>query len=130
MQVKHVTILIFLFILFVLFGKFVGIPFVFSEGERTGLVTKISKKGFIFKTWEGSMNLGGMITNSDGNTVPNIWQFSVKDEAILEKIQQSNRNQTRITIVYDQYLLLPYADGSTNYLVKDVYTENQAERSK
>ncbi|MBK7268496.1 MAG: hypothetical protein IPI07_02900 [Flavobacteriales bacterium] len=29
----------------------------YSEGSRSGMVIKLSKRGMVFKTWEGQMNL-------------------------------------------------------------------------
>lgn len=42
--------LVVLFILLLLFG----INFEYSSGSRAGIVTKFSKKGYAFKTYEGS----------------------------------------------------------------------------
>jgi hypothetical protein len=36
--------------------------FTYSEGSRTGYLIKFSRSGFVFKTYEGEMNLGGMNT--------------------------------------------------------------------
>lgn len=48
--------------------------FTYSEGSRTGYLIKFSRSGFVFKTYEGEMNLGGM--NTASNSVANyLWDF-------------------------------------------------------
>jgi hypothetical protein len=39
----------------------------YSQGSRVGIITKFSEKGFLFKTWEGQLNLGGITTSTDNN---------------------------------------------------------------
>jgi hypothetical protein len=66
----------------------------FSTGWRTGIINKFSKKGFMYKTWEGEMNLGGLRKkeDKDGNTsfVANTWEFSID--------ASSHRNENAIAI--------------------------------
>lgn len=42
----------------------------YSEGQRTGDVYKFSKKGLIYKSWEGEMYLGGY--HSSGGDSPTL----------------------------------------------------------
>jgi len=62
----------------------------YSDGTRAGDLIKISKKGYIFKTYEGQLKLGGIdLTNKDEG-LSDTWSFSVKDNEIfgqLEKLQ-------------------------------------------
>jgi hypothetical protein len=53
----------------------------YSEGERAGVLQKFSKKGWICKTYEGEVAqyvVGGL--------APQIWYFSVRDEAVAEQL--------------------------------------------
>ena len=38
----------------------------YSEGYRAGVPMKISKKGVVFKTHEGQLNIGGLSNNAEG----------------------------------------------------------------
>lgn len=63
--------------------------FHFSEGSRTGYLSKFAKKGYVFKTYEGEIFIGG--ATADNNTlVNNLWSFSVKsdDTAVIEQLQK------------------------------------------
>ena len=48
-----VAVVIVLFLAFFMFGSY-------SDGYRAGTVTKLSKKGFIIKTYEGELNTGAL----------------------------------------------------------------------
>jgi hypothetical protein len=61
------------FVLYFLAGNYT-----YSEGSQTGYLVKFSKKGYVFKTYEGELNLGGM-NASNNSVVNNIWHFSVSD---------------------------------------------------
>lgn len=52
----------------------------YSDGNRVGKLVKLSKKGFLPKTWEGTLDLG----SGDKLT----WDFSVHDDALGEKLQK------------------------------------------
>lgn len=96
-------------------SKLVGINVEYGSGERTGVVSKISQKGFIWKTWEGEMNLGGMSADSGGVMIPNIWRFSVKDSSLVSKIQTAAAGAKRVTISYSEVVKSSWRDGDTDY---------------
>lgn len=52
----------------------------YSSGNRVGKLVKLSRKGFLPKTWEGTLDLG----SGDRLT----WDFSVHDDALGEKLQK------------------------------------------
>ncbi len=97
--------------------KITGVPIHYSDGERTGIVVKLSKKGLIWKTWEGQMNLGAMSTDGGGMAVPSTFEFSVSDETVVHQIQEAAKTGSRITLHYDQPLILPFSQGSSECLV-------------
>jgi hypothetical protein len=54
-----------------------------SDGTRTGILFKISKKGYVFKTYEGQLHLGA----SELMTEQSVWDFSVKNAETYQKLQ-------------------------------------------
>jgi hypothetical protein len=85
-----------------------------SEGTRTGMLFKISKKGYLFKTYEGQLHLGGSQMMSQAS----IWDFSVKNEEIYKKIQAFEGKNVKLH--YDQ-LINPFIwQGETEYIVDGV----------
>src|SRR5215510_10885045 len=86
----------------------------YSRGVRAGYVQKLSKKGWICKTWEGEMALVSL-----PGTVSEKFAFSVRDDAVAEQI---NRNVgTRVTLRYEQHIGLPTSCfGDTSYFITHV----------
>lgn len=93
----------------------------YSEGERTGVVTKCSYKGLMSstKSWEAEMNLGGLASGADGKLMANIWEFTVADEEVLKKVQEAVKNQKPITIKYTEWLSRPGCRSSTGYFATE-----------
>lgn len=64
--------------------------FTYSDGYRAGLLQKFSRKGNIFKTYEGEMILSSVQSNANVAIASEKFFFSVTDKNIalqLEKVQ-------------------------------------------
>lgn len=114
-------ILVFLFsiiALFVIYVLICGISY--SKGSRTGVVVKLSQKGFVFKTYEGQMNLGG-ITSGDGTLLPTkVWDFSIQknDTATFNSITRSQGKE--VHLYYTEVLKSFFWQADTKYFVTKV----------
>lgn len=91
----------------------------YSEGERSGTVYKLSHKGFFMKSYEGEMNLGGMAADANGQMVVNTFKFSVRDPAVVEKINAAATSGKRVTLHYTQYAIAPISID-TPYVIDGV----------
>jgi hypothetical protein len=88
-----------------------GLRFVYSEGERAGYVQKFSRKGWLCKTWEGELAMANL-----PGTMPEVFSFTVRDDAVAAQINQ-NMGQ-RVALHYEQHLVLPTrCFGETEYFV-------------
>lgn len=88
----------------------------FSNGERSGYVQKLSQKGWVCKTWEGELAMVSM-----PGTAPEIFQFTVNDDATAEKINRSMGK--RVALSYSQHKGVPSkCFGESEYFVTDVKT--------
>jgi hypothetical protein len=86
----------------------------YSEGERAGYVQKLSRRGFICKTWEGEM---AMVTMP--GTVAEKFLFTVPNEAVAAKVNAAVGK--RMALHYQQHKWLPSSCfGDTEYFVTDV----------
>ena len=90
----------------------------FSVGSRAGNLVKISEKGVVFKTYEGQLNVGGITVGSETGEVTNVWEFSVTDEAVFQKMNNLRGKQVILTY-REKYRTLPWR-GETKYLVTEV----------
>jgi len=86
----------------------------YSHGERAGFVQKFSKKGVVFKTWEGELS---MVTLP--GVMPERWEFTVRDNAVAARINELMGK--RVALSYEQHIGVPTSIfGETGYFVTSV----------
>ncbi len=91
------TIVLFALTLFVYFRY----SFVYSEGTRVGIIYKFSKKGTVFKTYEGEMMLPGIRNKSkNGSLSTNLFNFSVTDDDLAKKLMESQGMEVELHYSY------------------------------
>lgn len=94
----------------------------YSDGQRTGVVQKISNKGLIWRTWEGELVLDGIRMNvdKDGGRMTNILEFSTLDEGVAQKLEAAAANKKVVTLDYEQVLFPSPSKSATSYRVTAV----------
>lgn len=100
----------------VLFAAYVwlALHWSYSEGERAGFMQKLSKKGWICKTWEGELSLVAL-----PGAAPEKFLFTVRDDAVADKINRQVGQ--RVALVYEQHIGLPTSCfGDTEYFITAV----------
>lgn len=87
----------------------------YSEGSRSGELIKFSRKGVIFKTWEGEL--------SQGISGAQIFHFSVsgKHQDILDALERSQGKYVNLTYV-ERYRAFSFF-GDTRYFITAVEEE-------
>jgi hypothetical protein len=112
------TVLAVLFLL--IFGIFYYLTvWSYSDGERAGTVSTFSRRGYVFKTYEGVLNVGGF-SGETGSLTPQYFSFSVKDDSVAAKLNEAIRTGKRVTLHYEEKLVrLPW-NGETKYFVTEV----------
>src|SRR5262245_41451714 len=92
----------------------------YSSGERAGWVQKLSRKGWVCKTWEGEM---AMVTMP--GAIPEKFYFTVRDDGVAERINQVMGK--RVTLHYDEKVGLPTSCfGDTRHFVNRVTVVDEA----
>jgi hypothetical protein len=85
--------------------------YVYASGERAGYVQKISKKGWLCKTWEGELAM----VNLPG-TMPEIFNFTVRDDQVAHDLERLIGQ--RVSLTYEQHKGIPTTCfGETEYFV-------------
>jgi hypothetical protein len=74
--------------------------FVFSTGDREGLLNKFSNKGMMYKTYEGELLMPGMVAGA-GQLSSNYFYFSVMDSSVAETL--SDGIGKKVKVRYQQY---------------------------
>jgi hypothetical protein len=90
----------------------------YSDGTRAGALIKISRKGVVWKTYEGQLNLGGFRAAGDDGLSGNIWEFSVWDGDIYKELQKYE-GQKVILHYRQKYKAMPW-QGKTDYFIQSV----------
>ncbi len=101
---------------------------VYSEGNRVGILSKFSKKGNIFKTYEGEMIRPGIRSQNTGMSSQTFY-FSVTDTAVAHQLDRLSGQE--IEVHYIQYLQpLPwrgekYSSEKGQYIVDSVLSNKE-----
>lgn len=113
---------IFAIFLAIIFGILYYITFgYYSEGKRGGFVTRLSNRGYLFKTYEGELRMGGLY-EGDGTMNSSQWVFSVsaKNKDAISKLETAIKNGHRVSLTYEEkFFTLPW-NGDTKFFVTDV----------
>ena len=90
-----------------------SLQWTYSDGMRAGYVQKLTKRGWLCKTWEGEAAMA---------TLPGIaadrFQFTVRDDVVAARLYATMG--TRVALHYQQHKLVPSSCfGDTEYFVTD-----------
>ena len=113
------SLLVAIAVLFSLYTWFT-LSWSYSEGERAGYLQKLSKKGWLCKTWEGEILLSSM-----PGAIPERFSFTVRDESVVNQMQTAMGQRVQIT--YTQHKGIPTnCFGETEYFVEKVQVGGQS----
>ena len=112
---RFIQILILVFAIFIGYILFVS-NYHYSEGTRTGYLSKFAHKGYVFKTYEGEIFLGGA-TADNNSLINNQWSFSVPSnkDGVLDIL---HKHEGKIVKLYYYQVVknMPW-QGDTEYFV-------------
>jgi hypothetical protein len=92
---------------------YVSLNWAYSDGERVGVLQKLSRKGWVCKTWEGELALYVV-----SGVAPQIWPFTVRDDQIAKNLNDSLGKRVRLH--YDEHRGIPSSCfGDTQYFVNN-----------
>ncbi len=112
--IRLLLILLGLVVLLAAAWVWIALHWSYSDGERAGYVQKLSRKGWLCKTWEGEI---AMVTMP--GAIPEKFEFSVRDEDVAQRINALAGK--RVVLDYKQYKFIPSSCfGETEYFVDGV----------
>ncbi len=117
-MLSHITRLFLVFVLALLLlgggWTWLTLHWSYSEGERAGYVQKLSKKGWLCKTWEGEI---AMVTMP--GAIPEKFAFTVREDDIAGRI--NGLAGQRVVLLYRQHKYIPLSCfGDTEYFIQSV----------
>ena len=93
----------------------VALGWVYSTGDRAGYIQKLSKKGWLCKTWEGEL---AMIP-PPGTVTPQLFSFTVRNDSLAKILEQDLGK--RVSLTYEQHRGIPTSCfGETEYFITNV----------
>ncbi len=97
--------------------------FNYSTGFIAGVPLKLDKKGYIFKTYEGTLNIDGQKENQDA-TGQRTWDFTVKKSAdsVVARLEKAVLDGKRVKLYYNEKIVQFSWNGDTKYFVYDIET--------
>lgn len=97
---------------------YIRLHWTYSDGERSGMLQKFSRKGWICKTYEGEV-LTFPTGMPGAATVPQTWEFTVRDEDVAKQINAALGH--KVVLHYQQHPEVPTSCfGETDYYVDAV----------
>jgi len=91
------------------------LSYTYSSGERAGFVQKLSRKGWICKTWEGELALVNM-----PGALSEMFHFTVRSDSLAREINKA-MTKGRVVLYYEQHRGVPSSCfGETEYFVQRV----------
>ncbi|HEX4682801.1 MAG TPA: hypothetical protein VH277_08845 [Gemmatimonadaceae bacterium] len=108
------TVVVALPILVFVLWTTIALQYSYSSGDRAGYLQKLSRKGWLCKTWEGELLLTAM-----PGAVPEKFVFTVRSDSIATEV---NKHQgEHVVLNYEQHKGLPSSCfGETEYFVTGV----------
>ena len=94
---------------------------VYDEGVRAGTVLRVSRKGLIFKTYEGQLNLEAFGALKGAHPIMEAFDFSVsdEDEQVIHDLQQAALSGERVNLHYiSRYVAVPWRGDTKYFIVK------------
>lgn len=115
---KIMYLTVFLFLLFIAAFIYWNYYYTFSDGSRAGVLQKFSRKGNMFKTYEGEMILSSVQSTNNVPLASEKFFFSVADKEVAQKLSDL---QGEFVVVYynEKKSTLPWR-GESTYLVDSV----------
>ena len=93
-----------------------ALAFTYSSGDRVGYVQKLSRKGWVCKTWEGELQL-----SSIPGSAPVVFLFTVRGDSLARAIQALAGRPVALT--FEQHPGIPLSCfGDTEYFIVGVRT--------
>lgn len=89
-----------------------------DNGSKDGYLNKIEHKGYVFKTWEGTLMQVGLKSASPGSMQSPTFEFSVTNEGIAKQLQANSGKYFNLR--YKEYFgTLPWR-GHSKYIVDSI----------
>jgi hypothetical protein len=92
---------------------FATLKFSYSSGDRIGYVQKLSRRGWICRTWEGELAMSPV-----PGAMPQIFAFTIPDGGVAKKVAEMEGK--KVALHYEEKKGVPSSCfGDTRYYITD-----------
>jgi hypothetical protein len=112
-----ITLIVLIALPLLVFTLWAGVTlnYTYSSGDRAGYLQKISKRGWLCKTWEGELQLSAI-----PGSQPEKFVFTTRSDSIAAILQKMSGQ--RVVLEYKQHVGVPgTCFGDTEYFVTGVH---------
>ena len=118
MLVRFIAVLVALLAVVALYFT-AALKWSYSTGERAGWVQKLSKKGWVCKTWEGELAMISM-----PGAAPEKFYFTIFDDDVAQKVTAAMGK--RVSLHYEEKVGLPTTCfGETRHYVTSILVSEE-----
>jgi hypothetical protein len=90
----------------------IALSYTYSTGTRTGYVQKLSRKGWVCKTWEGEIAMA-----TAPGVSPQIFTFTMRNDSLAQALSL-DMGKGRVAVEYNEHRVVPTSCfGDTPYFV-------------
>jgi hypothetical protein len=100
----------------------------YSDGFRVGTLQKASKKGIIWRSFEGELVLDGVKSRtkagvgnggvSVSSNMTNVWAFSATDDKIMAQLEEAAVSGRSVKLTYRQWFWKPPSQDTGYTIIK------------
>jgi hypothetical protein len=108
-----ITLIVLIALPLLVFTLWAGLTlnYTYSSGERAGFLQKVSKRGWLCKTWEGELQLSAI-----PGSQPEKFLFTTRSDSIAALLEKMNGQ--RVVLDYKQHVGVPgTCFGDTEYFI-------------
>jgi hypothetical protein len=92
----------------------ITLNYTYSSGDRAGFLQKLSKRGWLCKTWEGEMQLTAI-----PGAAPEKFVFSVRSDSVANELNKLLGKQ--VVLLYEEHKGVPTSCfGDTRYFITGI----------
>jgi hypothetical protein len=92
----------------------ITLNYTYSSGERAGFLQKVSKRGWLCKTWEGELQMVAI-----PGAAPEVFKFTSRSDEVADQLNRLNGQ--RVVLHYEEHKGVPTSCfGDTDYFVTSV----------
>ena len=99
----------------------------YSEGTQAGVVMKITKKGVLFKTWEGRLDMGTVGKSRKEDLGSKIFEFSIhkENQTLIKQLKEAQLVGERVNLIFEQKYMRFLWEGETKYFAVGVESSGE-----